>query len=160
MKQRLNYGVGIAPKMHRYKNTLFFAFAGGNRHSTEIADSRWHHCAVTARNGDVDPIFYIDGVRQPVIRREGDPGKGADKILLYPSTAPLHIGALVDSGNNYTSFGTAKIDELTIYGRVLSPAEIQAIYRAGRAGKVLSINAGPALITSRTDASSLPASGR
>ena len=58
---------------------------------SSITDSNWHHCAVTARNGDVDPIFYVDGVQRPVTLRQGAP-----TIRLYPSTAALDIGAQVD----------------------------------------------------------------
>jgi hypothetical protein len=115
---------------------------------------------MTARNGDRDPIFYIDGVPQPVVRREGDPGKGADRIFLYPSPSPLHIGALVDEASEHTTFGTATIDELSIYKRVLSAAEIQSIHRAGRRGKVLSANESSALTTARAASSSLSASRR
>ncbi len=77
-----NYGVVLAPAEYGYR----FAFwcAGVNRQTAGIADTNWHHCAVVARQGDVDPTCYIDGAQQPVIYREG----GAT-INLYPSTRPL-----------------------------------------------------------------------
>ena len=59
----LNYGVTITRP--QWGSTLAFTFAGGARHSLSIADLNWHHCAVTARNGDVDPTFYVDGVQRP-----------------------------------------------------------------------------------------------
>jgi hypothetical protein len=139
----LNYGVGIASA--KFRHCLFFAFAGGNRHSTAIADEKWHHCAVTARNGDADPVFYIDGARQPVVRRED-----AERIQLYPSTAPLHIGALRDPSSVYSAFSKGRIDELSVYNRVLSASEIEAIYRAGRAGKSLSADGNDAIMLRQT----------
>ena len=91
-------------------------------------DLLWHHYAVTARQGEADPLLYIDGVAQPVTLREG-----ASLISLKPSDKPLHIGAQIDP--NYTYFSQTLIDELAIYGRELSAAEIESIYNAGSSGK-------------------------
>jgi hypothetical protein len=121
-----NYGVGIATA--GYGDLFQFFFAGGNRGCGNINDLNWHHCAVVAHNGDVDPTFYLDGVQQPVTWRQG-----ASTINLYPSTRPLHIGAQIDPTFNY--YSDTLIDELSIYSRVLSAAEIQAIYNAGSTGK-------------------------
>jgi hypothetical protein len=123
-----NYGVGIlsAPK----GNELAFWFAGGTRESISITDLNWHHIAVVARNGDADPTFYVDGVPQPVTYRQG-PGT----LVLYPSTAPLHIGAQVDPISGWNYYSKALVDEVSIYSRALAVAEIQAIYNAGSAGK-------------------------
>ncbi len=123
-----NYGVVLAPAHYGYR----FAFwcAGVNRQTAGIADTNWHHCAVVARQGDVDPTCYIDGLQQPVIYREG----GAT-IDLYPSTRPLHIGAQVDPISGWNYYSKTLIDELSIYSRALGAAEIQAIYQAGSLGK-------------------------
>jgi len=60
----LNYGVTIpGANFPPASNSLTLNFAGGTRHSSSITDFNWHHCAVVARNGDVDPAFYIDGVQ-------------------------------------------------------------------------------------------------
>jgi len=109
-------------------NILHFLCANGLRGTVGIADFNWHHCAVTARNGAADPLFYVDGVQQPVLWRQG-----AGTMNLYPSTQPLTIGAQVAATANY--FSAALVDELSIYSRVLNGAEIQAIYNAGSAGK-------------------------
>jgi hypothetical protein len=123
-----NYGVAL--NRQSYNDCLSFHFAGGWRGAGSVADGNWHHCAVVARNGDVDPIFYIDGVMQPVIYRDG-----AGVINLYPSTRPLHIGAQVDPVSGWNYFGAVELDEVSIYNSALGSAEIQAIYNAGAAGK-------------------------
>src|SRR5439155_27149761 len=85
--------------------------------------------AVLARNGDTDPVFYIDGVQQAVTIRQG-----ASRINLYPSTKPLHIGAQVDpTSASYHAKGL--IDEVSLYNRMLSTSDVQSIYNAGAAGK-------------------------
>ena len=124
----LNYGAGIDhPGLN---NRLSFLFAGGTRGAGSITDLNWHHCAIVARQGDVDPTFYLDGVPQPVMHREG-----ASTINLYPSTEPLHIGAQVDPISGWNYYSKAIVDELSIYNRALTAAEIQAIYNAGSSGK-------------------------
>jgi hypothetical protein len=124
----MNYGVVLAPAPYGYR----FAFwcAGVNRQTAGIADTNWHHYAVVARHGDVDPTCYIDGVQRPVIYREG-----GTTLNLYPSTRPLHIGAQVDPISGWDYYSKTLIDELSIYNRVLTGAEIQAIYSAGSLGK-------------------------
>ena len=124
----LDYGMTITQPL--WSNTLAFAFAGGARHSIAITDLNWHHVAVTARNGDADPVFYVDGVQQTVTLRQG-----ASTIYLYPSTEPLRIGAQVDPLSGWFYYSKAVVDEMSVYSRVLTAAEIQAIYNAGSAGK-------------------------
>ena len=127
----LNYGVAIAG--NDFNNIFHFLFAGGVRGTISITDLNWHHYAVTARHGDADPVFYVDGVPQTVTYHQG-----AATINLYPSTKPLNIGAQIDPTFNY--FGHALIDELGIYNRILSAAEIQSLYNAGSAGKCAPTN--------------------
>jgi alpha-tubulin suppressor-like RCC1 family protein len=124
----LDYGMTITQPL--WNNVLGFAFANGSRHSVSITDLNWHHVAVTARNGDADPTFYVDGVQQPVTLRDG-----ADTIYLYPSTEPLRIGAQVDPLSGWFFYSKAVVDELSIYSRMLTAAEVQAIYNAGSSGK-------------------------
>jgi hypothetical protein len=126
----LNYSVCIAPP--NYRNSLAFSFAGGVRGSVSINDTRWHHCAISARNGDADPVFFLDGERQPVTYRQGEP-----RIRLFPSRQPLYIGGQIDSQPEFSYYSQSLVDELSVYRRTLSASEIQAIYSAGRAGKVL-----------------------
>ncbi len=124
-----NYAAALHHSQHNY--CLAFCFKGGVRGGGSVADTNnWHHCAVVARNGDADPTLYIDGVAQPVTYREG-----AGTINLNPSTRPLHIGAQVDPVSGWTYYSRTLVDELSVYSRALSAAEILAIYSAGSAGK-------------------------
>ena len=117
----LNYGVAMDPDS--IGTGVAFLFAGGNRHAGSITDTEWHHYAIIATNGQRDPIFYIDGIIQPINRREG-----SDTINLFPSTDPLYIGAQVDSASGYFYYSKTMISELAIYNRALSGEEIQKIY--------------------------------
>src|SRR5207247_2475369 len=117
----LNYEVGLHTAQYNYM--LQFLFKGGFRGGGTISDtSAWHHCAVTARNGDADPVLYIDGAQVPVAFRGGPA-----TMNLYPSTRPLHIGGQYDP-TSFKYYGQLNVDELSLYNRILSPAEIQAIY--------------------------------
>ena len=78
----------------------------------------WQHLAVTYDGTNV--VFYIDG--QPVT--------GGSGTLRAANTAPLEIG----NSGSCTAFA-GLIDEVSVYNRALSAAEITAIYNAGSAGK-------------------------
>jgi hypothetical protein len=132
----LNYSVALHNQ--QYSNCLSLVFAGGWRGAGSVSDFNWHHCAVVARNGQPDPTFYIDGVEQPVVYREG-----AGTINLFPSTRPLHIGAQLDPVTGWFYFSQNILDELGLYNRALAASEIQAIYAAGSAGKCAATNPPP-----------------
>jgi Concanavalin A-like lectin/glucanases superfamily/Immunoglobulin domain/Immunoglobulin I-set domain/Cohesin domain len=127
----LDYGVTITGSGNAIQgNSLTLNFAGGTRHSGIISDFNWHHCVVIATNGQADPVFYIDGVLQPILAREG-----AATLNLYPSTRPLQIGAQVDPASGWYYYSSALVDEVGLYSRALSSNEVAAIYQAGSAGK-------------------------
>jgi hypothetical protein len=100
---------------------LFFTYNNYWRGGGIITDSDWHHCAIVATSGQADPVFYIDGVAQTLFCSGGD-----SSINLLQTSGPLQIGP---SG--------CLVDELAIYNRALSAAEIQGIYNAGTGGKIL-----------------------
>ena len=56
--------------------------------------------------------------------------------LLSNESPGIGIGNVNDGGNNFPFFGD--IDEISLYNRALSQAEIQSIYNAGSAGKCTS----------------------
>ena len=122
----LNYGAALSASGNR----LHFLFAGGTRGGGNINDLNWHHCALVAHQGDVDPLIYLDGVQQPITLREG-----VATINLYPSTEPLRLGAQVDPESGWFYYTKDTLDEVSFYDRALSAAEIQAIYAAGAASK-------------------------
>jgi hypothetical protein len=120
-----NYGLGL----HEVNNNMFyFFFKGGWRGTAGVNDFQWHHYAVVARNGDADPQLYIDGELKPVQYRDG-----ATTISMAVSAADLHIGAQVGT---FSYFGANTIDEIKIFSRLLSAAEIQQSYRQEATGLV------------------------
>ena len=88
--------------------------------STGITDINLHHVAITKNGSTV--IFYVDGVGyQPLVYNQ-----------VFSFTTSLGIGYI--PGSAASSF-LGLIDEMSVYNRALTAAEIQAIYNAGDAGK-------------------------
>jgi hypothetical protein len=95
-----------------------------------ITSPSWHHVAVTVDRGSSTPSggFYIDG--QPA-------GSFAPIAASVSNADPLLIGASFLPGLLLPGVGRHElaIDELEIFNRPLSPAEIRDIFNAGSAGK-------------------------
>jgi hypothetical protein len=94
--------------------------------SAQIADTNWHHVAVTKLGTAV--VFYLDGVAYSVPAY--DPGG-------FTFSGPGHIGAWLNPGSPLDNSFYGMIDELTIYSRALSAPEIQVIYESGSLGKCI-----------------------
>ena len=96
-----------------------------------VADGNWHFVAVTVDRDVTDGgRWYVDGVEvgtrfDPTIRSASLANSGP---LVLGRVLPGFIGA----GGSF--YGGA-LDEVEIFGRVLSPAEILALYEAGATGK-------------------------
>lgn len=92
-----------------------------------ITDTNWHHVAVTrsgpAFTGGTQTIFYLDGVADT-------PTSYAPSFTFTTNAA---IGSRGDAQTDNVFFGA--IDELAIYDRALSAAQITTIFNAGTAGK-------------------------
>lgn len=117
-----NYAVILHDSRENY--CLFLTYTGGLQGGGQIADYNWHHCAVTARNGSNTVGIYIDGVLQPISFTTG-----SATVALTPSTRPLHIGAQLDPVTGWYYYSQTCVDEMSLYDRVLSATEIQAIIR-------------------------------
>lgn len=87
---------------------------------TLITDTEFHHVAVTKTGAAV--MFYVDG--------QAYPGPDFQTTFTF-STAPA-IGA---QGDHLTYQLAGRVDELSIYNRALSQAEVQSIHTAGMLGK-------------------------
>jgi hypothetical protein len=85
-----------------------------------VTDTEFHHVAVTKAGNTVR--FYLDGVGQ--LAEPYDPE--------FTFTGPAAIGG---RGGDFLASFLGSIDEVSIYNRALSAAEIQAAYAAGSAGK-------------------------
>ncbi|MET0752067.1 MAG: LamG-like jellyroll fold domain-containing protein [Pyrinomonadaceae bacterium] len=92
-----------------------------------ITDTNWHHVAVTqsgpAFTAGTQTVFYLDGVADTPV------GYGPQ----FTFTTNAAIGSRGDGLTDNVFFGA--IDELSIYDRALSAAQIQAIFASGAAGK-------------------------
>ncbi len=85
-----------------------------------VADTNFHHVAITKSGTTL--TFYVDGVAYP----------GPEFNYSFEFLTPVAIGFRPDNSDNSFNGG---IDELGVYSRALSEAELQAIYAAGSAGK-------------------------
>lgn len=90
-----------------------------------FVEGMWHHIAVTQLGPDGLPTIYVDGVSYPVV-------VAVNKGTPYHVSAPLSLGR---QGGFHGSYFKGAIDEVELYNRVLTAAEIQSIYNAGSAGK-------------------------
>lgn len=90
------------------------------------ADNQWHFVAVTVNRTSNTVQFYADGNTLDTLPISPSPGN-------LNNTSPLRIGSTVIVPGNQRWLG--EIDELELYKRALSSTEIQAIFKAGSAGK-------------------------
>ena len=96
---------------------------------TTLTYNQWTHVAATLDGSTGTMSIYTNGVLADqtvtTVRPFGD---------LIPGDSPgVGIGNVNDGQNNFPFIGD--IDEISLYNRALSAAEVQAIYNAGSAGK-------------------------
>jgi hypothetical protein len=82
----------------------------------------WYHVAVTVQRNPGRVVFYLNG---------GQVGSYSPAIGPVVNNLPLWIGGTRLAGNKLE----LAIDELELFNRVVTPAEIQQIFSAGAAGK-------------------------
>jgi hypothetical protein len=104
-------------------------------HTKIVNDGAWHHAAITCVG--TQAFLYVDGV----------PGPATTSVSSWvlDNTNALVIGK--DDCCGGRNFG-GQLDEISIYRRALSAAEIQAIYVAGSVGKCSTAPIAPLTITS------------
>lgn len=112
--------------------SLDWVFAG----STNFRDGSWHHlvCKVyeAASGGDVEEVeVFIDGVSQGAKLQTNGSGSIMDTNIITPSYTHLTIGMR----NTATTGSPSKdlvgeLDEIRIYNRALTTADIQALFDA------------------------------
>ena len=109
-------------------DSLSGTFLSGGPTGPDLRDGAWHHVAATIRRGETDGgKLYIDGVPTLTFDPTGYAGS-------LESSAPLLIG-LHPSYPAVDCDFRGGIDEVSVYARALSSAEVQAIYNAGSGGK-------------------------
>ncbi|WP_144876075.1 LamG domain-containing protein [Microbacterium sp. 1.5R] len=82
-------------------------------------DDQWHHVVLTREQNNVITL-YVDGVSQGTIATNAE-------ALTAPTS--LNFGRLQTGINYYRGF----LDEVSLYNRVLTPAEVTAHFGAGNA---------------------------
>lgn len=93
--------------------------------STQISANQWTHVAFTYIEGDGSSAnMYVDGSLVSGSWPSGDDGNDAAKVANYD----VYIGEWSDGDRNLDG----NIDDLRIYDRALSSAEIQAKYDASK----------------------------
>jgi hypothetical protein len=90
--------------------------------STPVNDGQWHHLALTFLSGGA-ALLYVDGQQQATGM--------APAFTFNPN--PLRFGTMFDP---FWAPLSGMLDEVQIYGRVLSAAEIRAVANADGAGLV------------------------
>lgn len=101
--------------------------------SRRVNDGQWHHVAITVdRDASQGLAIYLDGALDSL----HDP-RPESKSLSNPFD--LHFGVLSWYGSRNYYFAGA-LDELQMWKRVITPAEVQAIHGAGPAGVCLCRN--------------------
>ena len=88
--------------------------------SFQIVDTNWHQLAVT--RGDTNVVFFLDGTPYPA------PGYSAT----FTFNNNIAIGA---RGDNFQNSFLGWLDEVDIYNRPLTTAEVQGIYFSTSVGK-------------------------
>jgi hypothetical protein len=98
----------------------FFSQWGASIHAQPVALGSWHHIAVT--NVGATTTLYLDAA--PVAPQM--------MTMATPANMPFYIGQIAGDS---TRTLTGAVDEVTIYNRAITGAEIASIYAAGSAGK-------------------------
>jgi uncharacterized repeat protein (TIGR01451 family) len=101
--------------------------------STFPTTNAWHHFAYT-----------YDGATQQLYLDGASAGSAAATTSIGYDTHPLLLGADIDN-EALTGFFPGRIDEVTMYSRVLSSTEIQTVYGAGTFGKCYVAAAAPTI---------------
>lgn len=100
---------------------LMFHAQGVQRYvsNVTIEPDRWQHVAVVFDSSN-DAHFYLNGQHQQTIAGSSPANPNNDD--------PLYIGARINSGGNLVQTFDGMIDELAVYGRTLTEAELYGIY--------------------------------
>lgn len=89
-----------------------------NDATVNILDNNWHHVAATYDGSNIK--LYVDGVLKKTSSGFGD--------SIYDSGQPLYFGAYAPSYGLFTGY----LDELRVYNKALSDAEVSTLYTSQR----------------------------
>ena len=127
----MDIGIGMINDVTRFfltDDAGHFDAAAGIQGTTIINDGRWHHIAGVRDTAAGEARLFVDGVLEASLT-------DTTGTFLEVNTVPWNIGNVPGSGGfRYPWDGL--IDEVEIFDRALTEAEIRAIYEAGTAGKI------------------------
>ena len=106
-----------------------------------VNDGAWHHIALT-RNGPTLTL-YVDGAL--------DNQQTVSTVANISNGTPFVVGQSTCQCCDGTHPFSGSIDELSIYNRALTLAEVQSIYNAGNAGKCLGPPTAPTITSQPND---------
>ena len=111
--------------------TRQLVFAGTYSSGKSLQSNQFHHVVVTFDRGNMK--MYIDGMEDlPLDNRLFSPFSLSSPPVIPDSVAPLQMGFRhLFPGSHLQGL----VDEVTLYNRALSAAEVQAVFNAGSAGK-------------------------
>lgn len=98
--------------------------------SPVIVPGAWMHVAGTINLSEQRLTIYVNGVSVPLAQ-----GESAVFTNFFPSSVPIRLGTFVNDGGSLIAFFNGILDEVSLYNRALSEAEILAVYGAGSSGK-------------------------
>ncbi len=119
---------GLSPALDIYGNLSIDLYGSRN-----VNDGQWHH--VAAVYDGTNKFLYVDGTLDV-----SAPATGS----IAPNSYPVYIGENAEAtGRIFNGLE----DEISLYNRALTAAEVQSIYSAGSAGKCALSSATPPVIT-------------
>ncbi|MGB0384154.1 MAG: Ig-like domain-containing protein [Ardenticatenaceae bacterium] len=104
------------PLVSQYNSSSNYIFFQG---TMTLNDGSWHHMAIVRQSNSA--TLYLDG--------EVDAAGTATSVVNMANSASLLIGDDPCVGLDGTQFYSGLFDEVRIYGRALSDAEIQTLYQ-------------------------------
>jgi len=101
-----------------------------------LFDGQWHHLAFTYDETNSTPKVYFDGAEVPLPPNALSNFAGQGPLNLKNASNLIvggwnnHAGIEAGSTDPWVTSFTGKMDQFRLYGKVLSPGEIQALYNS------------------------------
>ncbi|HYF65179.1 MAG TPA: LamG-like jellyroll fold domain-containing protein, partial [Herpetosiphonaceae bacterium] len=111
------FGFGVAQKKLWFSNLTSTVYSGD-----VLSGSAWQHVAVVYDSAGQTVKFYVDGTLKSTVSGAAVPAVSAN------ADDNLYIGARSGGGGALGAHLSGELDELAVYGRSLSAAEVSSIY--------------------------------
>lgn len=123
LSKREAYDVNVAYTLFLWTDNNAFVDIQADRFSSAavFSNDQWRHIAVVYDGAEDAPLrtrIYVDGALDSV---------HASAPYFDPNSEDIHVGGLPGGGEPFIG----KLDEVAIWTRALTPAEIQSVYESG-----------------------------